>query len=174
MTTRTLSEHSLLAAVLDAWDRNNTVLVNLLRCVPPGGLEARATATSPTVSQMFMHMHHERMISVEEEAPEIGAKAPPQEWAVELNAERIAECLFASAQCVREAVRRRVEAGRDLDRDYAHPIHLIHLLTFHEGYHHGQIKLALKIAGTPIPDNIAGSVTWHVWRSRKPISSPQA
>ena len=34
-------ERSLLEALLDSWDRNNTILVNLLRAVPEGGLEAR-------------------------------------------------------------------------------------------------------------------------------------
>ena len=33
---------ALLEALLDSWDRNNTILMNLLRAVPEGGLEARA------------------------------------------------------------------------------------------------------------------------------------
>ena len=40
---------ALLEALLDSWDRNNTVLVNLLRAVPEGGLEARAVAGSKTI-----------------------------------------------------------------------------------------------------------------------------
>jgi len=34
---------------------------------------------------------------------------------------------------------------------------------WHEGYHHGQIKLALKIAGQPFDDEEIGPVTWDVW-----------
>ena len=30
----------LLEALLDSWDRNNTILLNLLRALPEGGLEA--------------------------------------------------------------------------------------------------------------------------------------
>ncbi|MEO6238560.1 MAG: hypothetical protein ABIQ52_16305 [Vicinamibacterales bacterium] len=30
------------------------------------------------------------------------------------------------------------------------------------GYHHGQIKLALKVAGQPLGDDEAGPITWHV------------
>jgi uncharacterized damage-inducible protein DinB len=36
-------------------------------------------------------------------------------------------------------------------------------MLWHEGYHHGQIKLALKLAGCPIPDQDAGPLTWGVW-----------
>ena len=31
------------------------------------------------------------------------------------------------------------------------------------GYHHGQIKLALKLAGQPMSDDEAGPVSWYVW-----------
>ena len=35
-------EQPLLEALLDSWDRNNTILLNLLRALPDGGLEVRA------------------------------------------------------------------------------------------------------------------------------------
>lgn len=41
-----------------------------------------------------------------------------------------------------------------------------HLL-WHEGYHHGQMKLALKLAGLAIPNDVAGPLTWRVWMRRK-------
>jgi hypothetical protein len=37
-----------------------------------------------------------------------------------------------------------------------------------EGYHHGQIKLALKAAGRPFDDEEIGPVTWHVWMRKTP------
>ena len=33
----------LLDALLDSWDRNTTILIDLLRALPEGGMEARAT-----------------------------------------------------------------------------------------------------------------------------------
>lgn len=111
-------------------------------------------------------MHHERMISVLEEAPEIAPTVPEQEWRFEADPERIASLLQESAAAVREAVQGRVEKGRGLDRSFAHPIQLIPFLIFHEAYHHGQIKLALKVAGHPIPNDVAGPLTWDVWRAR--------
>jgi uncharacterized damage-inducible protein DinB len=160
-------DQSLLAALLDSWDRNNTILVNLLRALPEGGLEVRAMEGSPCVSEMFTHMHHERMISVVEEAPEFAGNVPQQEWVLERDPERIAQMLNDSAQRVRDAVKSRVEAGRNMDLHFDHPILLLQLLIFHEGYHHGQIKLALKAAGRPVTDDEAGPVTWDVWRRKK-------
>ena len=52
----------LLDALLDSWDRNTTILINLLRALPEGGMEARATDGSPTVAQLFMHVHFVRLV----------------------------------------------------------------------------------------------------------------
>jgi uncharacterized damage-inducible protein DinB len=159
-------DRHLLEALLDSWERNNTIMLNLLRAVPEGGLEARATDTSPSVAQQFMHIHHERLISVFEEAPEYARDVPKEEWMVERDRDRIAQMLTDSATAVRDAVRGRVLAGRDMDLNYDHPILMLQLLLWHEGYHHGQIKLALKIARRPISDAAAGPLTWDVWRSK--------
>jgi hypothetical protein len=108
--TTTPEFETLLAAVLDGWERGNTALIHLVRLIPEGALAARALPGSPSVAQMFLHLHHERMVLVFENAPE---------WAGEVD-----------------------------------------------GYHHGQIKLALKAAGCPIPDAEAGPRIWDVWRAR--------
>jgi uncharacterized damage-inducible protein DinB len=164
-------DQRLLEALLDSWDRNNAILLNLLRLLseggPEGGLEARAMEGSPSVSEMFTHIHHERMVSVFENAPEFAGNAPEEEWAAERDPDRIAQMLGDSAKRVRDAVKSRVETGRDMNLDFNHPILLLQFLIFHEGYHHGQIKLALKVAGRPAPDDEAGPVTWDVWRLKK-------
>lgn len=157
----------LLDALLDSWDRSNIILLNLLRAIPEGGLEARAMESSPSVSEMFTHMHHERMVSVFEEAPEFAGTVPEKEWMVERDPDRIAQLLNESAKRVREAIKSRVESGQDLNLSFDHPILLLQLLIFHESYHHGQIKLALKAAGRPVSDDEAGPLTWDVWRQRK-------
>jgi uncharacterized damage-inducible protein DinB len=156
----------LLEALLGSWDRNNAVLLNLLRALPPGGLAARAMEGSPTVSEMFSHMHHERMVSVLENCPEHAGEVPAREWSPERDADRIAQMLDESAKRVRDAVESRIESDHSMDRDFSHPLQLVQLLIFHEGYHHGQIKLALKAAGCPIADDAAGPLTWDVWRAR--------
>ncbi len=157
------SGHDLLDAVLDSWDRNNAILLNLLRALPPGGLEARAMPGGPSVSELFTHVHYVRLVLVSEDAPECASSLPEAEWVAEREAGRIAEMLTASAEVVRDAVKRRVQASQGMDLHYDHPVLLLQHMLWHEGYHHGQIKLALKIAGRPLSDSEAGPVTWGVW-----------
>jgi uncharacterized damage-inducible protein DinB len=157
----------LLEALLDSWDRNNTILVNLLRAVPEGGLAVRAMEGSPSVAELFTHIHYVWLVLVLEDAPEFARKLPEEEWVGEQDRERIAQMLNKSAKAVRDAVKIRVEAGRDMDLHYDHPVLLLQHLIWHEGYHHGQIKLALKLAGRPISDKEAGPVTWGVWMRKK-------
>ena len=79
--------------------------------------------------------------------------------------------LDASAGVVRNAVQGRVENRRAMDQLYDHPILMIQHLIWHEAYHHGQVKLALKQAGRPIPDRDVGKGTWGVWmRKTRPRS----
>lgn len=158
----------LLDALLDSWDRNNTILVNLLRLVPEGGLTARATEGSPTVAQLFTHVHYVRLVFLEEDAPEFAREVPPEVWADATDPERIAQALNESAHAVRDAVRGLVESRQPTKLHYDHPILLLQHMIWHEGYHHGQIKLALKLAGHPIPDPQAGPGTWGVWMRKTP------
>ena len=160
-------DQPLLEALLDSWDRNNTILLNLLLAIPEGGLEARAMEGSPSVAEMFTHIHYVRLVFVFEDAPEFSRSLPDKEWVAERNPGRIAELLNESARVVREAVKSRVEAGRDMNLHYDHPILLLQHMLWHEGYHHGQMKLALKASGRPMIDEVAGPITWGVWMRKK-------
>jgi uncharacterized damage-inducible protein DinB len=155
-------DQHLLEALLDSWERNNTILVNLLRILPEGGLEARAMEGSPSVAEMFTHIHYVRLVFVSEDAPEFATDLPKEEWKAERDAARFAAMLNDSVKVVRDAVKGRLEAGRDMGLHYDHPILLLQHMIWHEGYHHGQIKLALKLIGRPITDDRAGPGTWRV------------
>jgi len=159
-------DQRLLEALLDSWDRNNTILVNLLRALPGGGLEARAMESSPSVAEMFMHIHYVRLGFVSEDAPEFATDQPKEEWKAEHDPGRIAAMLNESVKVVRDAVKGRLEAGGDMDLHYDHPILLLQHMVWHEGYHHGQIKLALKLIGLTITDDEAGPGTWRVWMNK--------
>jgi uncharacterized damage-inducible protein DinB len=161
------TDQRLLEALLDSWDRNNTILVNLLRALPEGGLEARAMEGSPSIAEMFTHIHFVRLVFVLEDAPEFATSLPEEEWAAERDPDRIAQMLNDSAKVVRDAVKNGVEAGRDMKLHYDHPILMLQHMIWHEGYHHGQMKLALKVAGLPMTDQEAGPVTWDVWMRKK-------
>jgi uncharacterized damage-inducible protein DinB len=160
-------DRRLLDALLDSWDRNNTILVNLLRALPEATLEARAVDGSPSIGELFGHIHYVRLVFISEDAPEFGRTVPEEEWFVERDTERMTKMLNDSAMAVREAVKGRLEAGREMNLHYDHPILFLQHMIWHEGYHHGQIKLALKLAGHPMPDDQAGPLTWDVWMRKK-------
>lgn len=161
------SDQSVLEALLDSWDRNNRILVNLLGALPEGGLEARAMEGSPSVAEMFTHIHYVRLVFVFEDAPEFSRELPEDEWVVERDPVRIAQMLDESARTVRDAVKGRMEEKREMNLHYDHPILLLQHMIWHEGYHHGQMKVALKISGRPLIDETAGPVTWGVWMRKQ-------
>jgi uncharacterized damage-inducible protein DinB len=164
------ANEGLLDALFNSWDRNNAILVNLLRAIPEGAMDVRATGSSPSIGQMFMHMHYVRLAFVHEDAPEFSTELPKHEWLAERDRDRMAQMLDDSARVVRDAVHGKLTSGRQMDRHYDHPMLLLQHMVWHEGYHHGQIKLALKLAGHPFDDEEIGAVTWDVWmRKSRPV-----
>ncbi len=169
-----LNQH-LLEALLDSWDRNNAIMVGVLRALPAGGLEARATKDSPCVAQLFMHVRYARICTVVENVLEFAAAHPDvgvpdnEEWVDERDADRL-ECLLnESARVVRDAVKMALESSQPLTGmyiSYPHPVLLLQHMLWHEGYHVGQMKLALKATGYAMTDEQAGPVTWGVWWSQ--------
>lgn len=105
-------DRSLLDSLLDSWNRNNRILVNLLRLTPPSALHTQPMQGSKAVVQLFTHMHYGRLVFVLEDAPEFARELPKEEWAKERDLARLAQMLNESAQAVRDAVSNRVETGQ--------------------------------------------------------------
>ena len=66
---------------------------------------------SPSVAEMFTHIHYVRLVFVSEDAPEFAREVPEEEWVAERDPARIAQMLNESAKTVRDAVKGRVEAA---------------------------------------------------------------
>ena len=77
---------------------------------------------SPSVAQLFTHIHYVRLVFVLEDAPDFARQLPDEEWAIERDPDRIAEMLNGSAKAVRDAVKSKVEAGQEMNLHYDHPI----------------------------------------------------
>ncbi len=161
------TDATLLDLLLDSWDRNHRILTNLLRALPSGALAHRALPDSPTVSELFTHMHFVRVIFLSEDAPDLAIEVPEREWVKELEVDRLAEELGRSAAAVRNAVRTLIASGRQTKVHYDHPLLFLQHMIWHEGYHHGQIKLALKAAGQAFDDDGIGGITWDVWTEKR-------
>lgn len=147
-------------------------MVGLLQALPTGGLQTKASSSSPSVAALFSHVCYLRLALVCESDPEFAAQHPEivprdaDEWLDDHDLEHLTEKLNHSARVLRDAVKRWVETGQSVKAGspgYPHPILLLQHMIWHEGYHVGQIKLALKLTGRPMTDKEAGSVTWSVW-----------
>ena len=60
---------NLLEALLNSWNRNNTIMLNLLHALPESSLGVRAMESSPTVAAAFTHIVYIRLVHVFEDAP---------------------------------------------------------------------------------------------------------
>jgi uncharacterized damage-inducible protein DinB len=158
-----IADNQLFEAILDSWDRNNRILVNLLRALPPGSHDARVMPTSPSVTEMFAHVIYVRLIFVSEDAPEWAGPLDPRNWIRETDPERLVAGLESSTRSVRDAVEDCLRSGKPMQKHYDHPLLFLQHMIWHEGYHHGQIKLALKVARQPFDDKQIGPLTWGVW-----------
>ena len=123
-------------------------------------------AGGPAIGGLFAHIHYVRLVFVLEDAPEFARELPQEEWRGERDPRRMAESLIESAKAVRDALGNRIEAGGEMALHYDHPVLMLQHLIWHEGYHHGQIKLALKKAGLAISDEAASPGTWGVWMNK--------
>ena len=104
---------------------------------------------SPSVAELFTHIHYVRLVFISEDAPEFARRLPVEEWMDERDPDRLAQMLNDSAQAVRDAVRSRVERGQDMNLHYDHPILLLQHMIWHEGYHHGPDQAGPQGDGPP-------------------------
>jgi uncharacterized damage-inducible protein DinB len=172
----TLPNQNLLEVLLDSYTRNNTILLNILRALPEGGLEARAMDGSMTIAKQFTHIRDCRLFFVSQTAPEFTPNLPelfrPEEdgWQAERNPERIAQMLNDSAKAVRDAVASRISSGQAMKGKtitYDHPVMLLQHMLWHEGYHTGNIMLALKAIGQPLSESEGEALMWSLWRKEE-------
>ena len=158
--------HAMLDALLDSWARNNTITVNLLRAIPEDAMDLRPMDSSPTIAKLFVHLHYVRLVFVEEDAPAFARETPKGEWVAEPDRDRLITMLNDSAKAVSDAVTHRLQTSTAMGLHYDHPLLMFQHLIWHEGYHHGQIKLTLKLAGRPLDDRTLGRQTWGVWMDK--------
>lgn len=157
---------SLLEALLDSFQRNNTILLNLLRALPEGGMEARVMEGSPSVGEQFAHMQNTRLFWLQQVAPEL-VEGLPQHFHQEGH-DRLAALLNESARAICNTVKKHLETGQPMKgghASYDHPVLFLQHMLWHEGYHFGQIKLALKAAGHVWSDEQEEKVVWSLWRT---------
>lgn len=165
---------SVLEAVLNSYQRNNTILINLLHALPEGGLDAKALEGSQSVAVQFSHIHQTRLFWLSQTAPTLAEGLAPlfrkdgEDWLAERDPRHIEQALNQSANAICEAVKDRLHTGQAMKGEnvsYDHPVLLLQHMLWHEGYHFGQIKLALKAMGYVMSEEAEEKAIWGLWRT---------
>ncbi len=166
--------NALLEALLDSYTRNNIILLNLLKALPQGTMDAKALSGSATIAVQFSHIHQTRLFWLEQVAPKFseGLSSLFQEQddarVPEYDLQKIATALDDSAKAVNNAVKKHIETNSPMKGEHAsydHPILFLQHMLWHEGYHVGQIKLALKAEGHILSDEQEEKTIWSLWRT---------
>lgn len=162
-------------SVQAAWQTNLKVNLALVDQLTPEMLDARTPGGGYTVAQHLAHivgsvkhwgtkLDNERLgglpdlFTVREELTE----DDPDGFVPETDLERIRTVLLETAEAARDAVK-NTPGGFTGELPHASTdAYLIHMLV-HDAHHRGQMLLALKTSGYPLPDE---DLMWTPWKEK--------
>lgn len=139
-------------ALLETWDINARINLFLLDAIPEAAIDAPLTK-GKAVRAHFVHVHAVRLMWLKASAPDLHATQ------TKLDAgalrDEIASGLTSSGAAIRELVARAQTPEGRIKGFKPHAAAFVAYLVAHESFHRAQIELALRQAGTPLPDKVA-------------------
>lgn len=150
-----------------AWQANDKVNGALIEHLEREMLEARTPGGGMTVAEHLAHitgtikywgmkLAADRLSALPDLAEKVG-----EEWIPETDTDRIGR-VARETRALALAEAENAPAGERGELPHASPeMYLIHMLV-HDAHHRGQILLALKTAGHPLPDEES---LWQPWRT---------
>ena len=155
------------ASVKEAWQANSRVNKVLLDHLTPEMLSAQTPGGGYTVTQHLAHFtgstkywgmrFDEASLAALPDLFE-GDDDVPETFTVETDLERFKTVMAQTAETVLEAAEAATEMG---DSPHSSPdAYLIHMMV-HNAHHRGQVLLALKTSGFPLPDD---NLVWGPWK----------
>ncbi len=151
-------------SVKEVWHANLSVNAALLEHLVPDMLEAKTPGGGYTVAQQLAHItgtvKYWGMLLDEKRLDKLPDlyDTDADDFVAETDPARIREVMDQTARTALEAAENANDKG-----NLPHPsieAYLIHMMV-HDAHHRGQILLALKTAGHPLPDEDA---LWGPWR----------
>ncbi len=162
-----------LDAILETWNRNTTVVLNILNALPEGGIDASDTNGQWIVAHHLADMQSANIYWLEKSAPEFAEglkvlytedETLPAGFDPERNLETIKTGFQSAADAVARAVRHHVETQTSFGEVYEHPIFFMQHMLWHQAYHLGQIIWALKQSGMRFTDDQTFEMIWKELR----------
>lgn len=143
----------------EAWLVNHRVNALLLNAVGEEGLDCSYAARARNVRKVFVHLHNQRLnwLGAILKHPPVIPKLKSREAHTVAH---LKEALESSAQAMAALMERIARKGkvRGFERS---PASFLAFALAHEAHHRGQVILALRLAGKPIPrEALAGLWDW--------------
>ncbi len=157
-----------LESVMESWHRQSSIVANLAERVTEEDLALAPAEGEPDIAYHLCHINGVRRFWLGK------AAAPFREQTENLfdpageipcrDVVRIRTQLARSGQAVADGFRHFVERGSD-DPSYAHPMHFLQHMLWHDGWHVGLIMLALRRGGKEPPEEWEEENIWGIWRT---------
>lgn len=149
-------------SILDALTTSNRVSLYILASITPHALAATAGGKGRSVGSMFAHLHNSRLMWLDAAAKDLAAGVSKVEKVDTGDRDLLARSLEASGEAMAELVRRAL-AGKRITGFKRSPAAFVGYLVAHDGYHWGEIGIALNQGGVPLDRTVAyGMWEWGV------------
>ncbi len=160
-----------LNALLQSWDRQSRILLNLASLVTEENRRTKSSDDSSAIDMHLCHIHESRYwwlgkVSSKHQAT-LGdvVRQEGDGWVPIDDLDEIRTELGVSAKAVRDAVEEVMTAGGGPVGPYSHPFYFMQHMLWHEGYHFALVLLALRNAGCEPSEEWEEQNVWGIWRS---------
>lgn len=156
-------------ALLDSWDRNCRIMDAIAGLVDEGTRKLTPSPDSWPLDKQLAHIHLTRHYFLKNVAPEVGKGIESSfvdGWQTPIDdLPKIKSLLQQSGRAVRDVVKEGLRKEIGQAGWYDNIILFLQHQVWHEGWHAGQILLALRLAGKEPPEEWEEEKIWGEWRT---------